>query len=157
MPKGRKNHTVTLTNACAARRTPPSALPALPAIRRRPPSEPRRPARNRQSIPTRRSARAKRAACTSAPGRVTIDRPCPRRGRVRKDLPEVFPANHPFSPSSSACKCSTRRRMRSRAWLSTNSFSSCVCCWSPIRETNWLTFRPSASCISRSLPRGETR
>ena len=59
--------------------------------------------------------------------------------------------------ASSACKCSTRRRMRSRAWLSTNSFSSCVCCSSPIRETNWLTFNPSASCISRSLPRGDTR
>ncbi len=58
---------------------------------------------------------------------------------------------------SSACKCSTNRRMRSRAWLSTNSFSSCVCCSSPIRETNWLTFNPSASCISRSLPRGDTR
>ena len=26
-----------------------------------------------------------------------------------------------------------------------------------MRDTNWLTLRPSASCISRSLPRGDTR
>ena len=69
------------------------------------------------------------------------------RTRVPQDGAEVY----------SLRRRSTRRRMRSRASDCMSTSCARSACSSPISATNWLTFRPRASCMSLSEPRGETR
>ena len=75
----------------------------------------------------------------------------------------------PNHPSDASAFCYVLRvSLASLYWRSIASMCAfaavCACCASsmsgarsPISATNWLTFRPSASCMSRSEPCGATR